>query len=88
MNRAILASIALACGAAAVAAQQPSSENLTRRMVEQRAVEAVIWGMPAVNTDLMLQEMLSETRVIRRWRSFLTATRSNSLAAERLVVTL
>lgn len=34
-----------------------SSDDLARRIVERRAVEAVIWGMPAVNTDLMLQEM-------------------------------
>src|SRR5690242_939638 len=27
-------------------------------MIEQRATEAVIWGMPAVNYDLMLQEAL------------------------------
>lgn len=31
------------------------------RLAQSRAVEAVIWGMPAVNTDLMLQEMLSKT---------------------------
>ena len=30
-------------------------------MTKARAVEAVIWGMPAVNYDLMLQEMLSKT---------------------------
>jgi hypothetical protein len=30
-------------------------------MIERRAVEAAIWGMPAVNYDLMLQEMLSKT---------------------------
>jgi hypothetical protein len=29
--------------------------------VQRRAIEAVIWGMPAVNTDLMLQEMLTKT---------------------------
>ena len=29
--------------------------------MERRAVEAVIWGMPAVNYDLMLQEMLNKT---------------------------
>ena len=29
--------------------------------VERRAVEAVIWGMPAVNYDLMRQEMLDAT---------------------------
>ena len=31
------------------------------RAIERRAVEAVIWGMPAVNYDLMLQEMLTKT---------------------------
>jgi hypothetical protein len=40
---------------------EPSSHDLARRVVERRAVEAVIWGMPAVNTDLMLQEMLTKT---------------------------
>jgi hypothetical protein len=29
---------------------------------ERRATEAAIWGMPAVNYDLMLQEMLTKTR--------------------------
>ncbi|WP_087002930.1 DUF1254 domain-containing protein [Rhizobium sullae] len=33
-----------------------SPEELTSLTVERRAVEAVIWGMPAVNYDLMLQE--------------------------------
>jgi hypothetical protein len=30
-------------------------------MIHRRAVEAVIWGMPAVNYDLMLQAMIRET---------------------------
>ena len=30
-------------------------------MIQRRAVEAVIWGMPAVNYDLMLQEALIKT---------------------------
>ena len=34
--------------------------DLDRRMIERRAIEAVIWGMPAVNYDLMLQEMISK----------------------------
>src|SRR5215470_14226785 len=38
-----------------------SASDLNRRMVESRAAEAVIWGMPAVNYDLMLQEMLTKT---------------------------
>ncbi len=42
-------------------AQQPAPGDLERRLVERRAVEAVIWGMPAVNYDLMLQEMLTKT---------------------------
>src|ERR1044072_3385099 len=32
-----------------------SADALARRTIERRAVEAVIWGMPAVNLDLMLQ---------------------------------
>lgn len=39
-------------------AQNLSPEDLARRTVERRAVEAVIWGMPAVNFDLMYQAML------------------------------
>jgi len=42
-------------------AQNFSADELNKRTIERRAVEAVIWGMPAVNYDLMLQEMLSKT---------------------------
>ena len=35
--------------------------DVARRMIERRAAEAVIWAMPAVNYDLMLQEMLNKT---------------------------
>lgn len=35
-----------------------SAEDLEERRIRNRAVEAVIWGMPAVNYDLMLQEMI------------------------------
>jgi len=38
-----------------------SAEALERRVIELRAVEAVIWGMPVVNTDLMRQEMFRKT---------------------------
>ena len=31
------------------------------RVVERRAAEAVVWGMPAVNYDLMLEQMLTKT---------------------------
>jgi len=43
-----------------VLAQTPPGE-LATRAIERRAVEAMIWGMPAVNADLMLQEMLART---------------------------
>jgi hypothetical protein len=32
-----------------------NAEKLNRRSIERRAVEAVIWGMPIVNFDRMLQ---------------------------------
>lgn len=38
-----------------------SIDDLKRRSIQRRAVEAVIWGMPVVNYDLMLQEMLTKT---------------------------
>src|SRR5215470_14015898 len=38
-----------------------SVDELNRRNIERRAVEAFIWGMPVVNYDLMLQEMLTKT---------------------------
>jgi hypothetical protein len=43
-------------------APRVSAEDLERRVIERRAVEAVIWGMPAVNTELMFQEMLTKTK--------------------------
>jgi hypothetical protein len=36
-------------------------QQLQERVIERRAIEAVIWGMPVVNYDLMLQEMLTKT---------------------------
>jgi hypothetical protein len=49
-------------GASSLAlAEKYSADELNRRLVERRAVEAAIWGMPAVNYDLMLQEMLTKT---------------------------
>ena len=35
--------------------------NIREQMMYNRALQAVIWGMPAVNYDLMLQEMLTKT---------------------------
>ena len=43
----------------ATAAFQPS--GIKEQVIYNRAFEAAIWGMPAVNYDLMLQEMLAKT---------------------------
>lgn len=60
---AIFAAVAaILCATASPKAQTTSADDLDRRSMERRAVEAMIWGMPAVNTDLMLQEMLSKTK--------------------------
>jgi hypothetical protein len=60
--RAVLAVFALICALASARAQKNLyGDESNDRLVRSRAVEAVIWGMPAVNTDLMLQEMLTKT---------------------------
>jgi hypothetical protein len=51
----ITLAVPLLMAAAAAQAREFSSEDLARRTVERRAIEAVIWGMPAVNYDLMYQ---------------------------------
>jgi hypothetical protein len=43
-------------------AQLFSSDDLARRTVERRAVEAVIWGTPAVNFDVMYQAMVRDAK--------------------------
>lgn len=35
--------------------------EIERQVLQHRAIEAIIWGMPAVNQDLMYQAMLRET---------------------------
>lgn len=65
MNRlfSAMAALALTVGLAPTLAQAQdlSPTELQKRAIERRAVEAAIWGMPAVNTDLMRQEMLTKT---------------------------
>lgn len=46
---------------AARAAGGYAPDEIAARAVERRAVEAMVWGMPAVNYDLMRQEMLDTT---------------------------
>jgi hypothetical protein len=58
--RRLLVALALLCVGPAQA-QQFSAGELEARAIHRRAVEAVIWGMPAVNTELMRQEMLTKT---------------------------
>jgi hypothetical protein len=63
-NRLIVAALAVATSAAtshASLAQKLTPDQLAERTIERRAVEAVNWGMSAVNYDLMLQEMLNKT---------------------------
>lgn len=57
MIRIALAALALLFAVMTAQAQDRSSDVLVRRTTERRAFEAVIWGMPAVNYDLMYQQM-------------------------------
>ena len=61
MTRLLLFVFAILCGMSSAQSQDFSPEELQIRAIERRAVEAVIWGMPAVNYDLMRQEMLDAT---------------------------
>jgi hypothetical protein len=51
--------------AAVAAGTGLTPEQLPRNALHRRAIEAVIWGMPAVNTDLMYQAMAREVK--GRW---------------------
>jgi hypothetical protein len=60
----ILAASLIACEQKKVEAPvntSTSTTNVNDSLLHARAVQAVIWGMPAVNYDLMLQEMLAKT---------------------------
>lgn len=61
MKLMVVAALGLLLAAPLVQAQDGPSAKIAQRSVERRAVEAVIWGMPAVNYDLMLQEMRDAT---------------------------
>ncbi|MDN3922170.1 DUF1254 domain-containing protein [Roseateles violae] len=52
MIRSVLAALIAACISSAAAAQKPADDSV-RRAIERRAVEAVVWGVPAVNFELM-----------------------------------
>jgi len=55
INLAFSATLLLPALSGLAHAQVLSSEDLTRRTVERRAVEAAIWGMPLVNVNAMRQ---------------------------------
>ncbi len=61
MMKAMLAAAVLTWTAASSQAQTFPASHANARLVHSRAVQAAIWGMPAVNTDLMRQEMLTKT---------------------------
>ena len=82
--------IALLSVAITAQAKDLAPEDLVQRSIERHAVEAVIWGMPAVNAELMFQAMKDAGRtstrsstgrgpsVGRTRRSHRTPTRSTS----------
>jgi hypothetical protein len=55
MLRSCLGAFVLTWAATSALAQDFSPDELASRAIERRAVEAVIWGMPAVNAELMFQ---------------------------------
>jgi hypothetical protein len=62
MKKAIFAALGLICSLVSANAQSFSADDLARRTIERRAVEAVIWGMPVVNFDRMLQAMIGSAK--------------------------
>ena len=46
----------------AVTSAQLTPDQLIRNAIHRRAIEAIVWGMPAVNTDLMYQAMVREVK--------------------------
>jgi hypothetical protein len=62
MLKAFVAGLALVGFAQQASSQTFSAEELARRTIERRAVEAVIWGIPAVNFDLMRQAAIRQSK--------------------------
>jgi hypothetical protein len=61
MKKTTIVALLLSLMASSARAQATSTGDLNNRLIQSRAVEAVVWGIPAVNTDLMRQEMLTKT---------------------------
>src|SRR5580692_3215966 len=58
VTKAVFAALGLV---SAITLSQAKAQSPNDRLIASRAVEAVIWGMPAVNYDLMRQQMLTKT---------------------------
>jgi hypothetical protein len=58
--KALLTALVLSSVATCAVAQDYSTDQ--RRTIDRRAVEAVIWGMPVVNYDLMYQAMVNAAK--------------------------
>lgn len=74
MKRAIVAALSPLALLVSASAQSFSPQELEQRATQRRAVEAVIWGMPAVNYDLMFQAALkagAKENQIVYWSNFL-----------------
>jgi hypothetical protein len=56
-KKSLLVSLTLLLITLPAQAQIPSADEIDHRMSDGRALEAAIWGMSAVNIDLMRQEM-------------------------------
>jgi len=59
--RAVIGALAL-ISIAATAQAQISADDLSRRLIDRRAFQAVVWGMPAANYQLMYQEMVDKVK--------------------------
>ncbi|KQU86193.1 MULTISPECIES: hypothetical protein [Ensifer] len=59
MRRFAMAILSLLIAAAPASADDKLVKDLDARTIESRAIEAVNWGMPVVNFDLMLQAMIT-----------------------------
>lgn len=62
MLRWFLVILALVISTFTASSDQFGAEELRQRAIQRRAVEAVVWGMPVVNFDLMFQEMKKKTK--------------------------
>jgi hypothetical protein len=62
MRKAVFSALVLICAAASAQAQNLSAGDIARRTLELRAIEAVNWGIPAVNYDRMYQAMVRDAK--------------------------